>query len=206
MSNVLAVVLIVVVAVLAWRWYSAPRKYVASSVNVSRKPTLGSVPNGTPLRLADAMRLSVDNTFPRIEDSTVKVIHGDDEPRQYIDEVVRRLTKNGAKVTPLAAEVAQFSKFIDSKGVARFDLKFIVYDRTLSQPGYPADHVVKLVATFLQGPQDKAKLYSLGFATPRNPIGGPDAYDARASMYSRFQSPLEILKQMDLSPTAEVQV
>lgn len=195
------VIAVAVTAFVLWRRLLAPSaRYddAAAAVVKPRRPLLASVPNGTPLRLADAMRRSVDETFPRIEPESVKVFHGDGEAKALASDVLDRLTKNGAKVTALALETAKISKFVDSKGVVQTNIEFLVHDATASKPGYPADQVSKLAATYLQAPSSKPALFSLVFATPRAPIvGAPDGFDPYAIPLARFANPLEAMRQMN---------
>lgn len=172
-----------------------------------RKPALSNVPDGTPFGLADAMRLSVDDVFPRIGDAVVETVHDDAEGRLLIGMIVDRLNSHGASVTPIALQVAQFSKGVDANKVARYDLEFLVHDNQLTSPGYPANQIVKLKATMLRAPRQPFRIFALGFATPRDAAGGPQGYDPRDADHrlARWDSPLEILKQMHLGPGAQVQ-
>lgn len=178
-----------------------------STVIVPRRQVLAEVPNGTPLRLADSMRLSVDDTFPRIGDATVSLVHDMTEGKQLAQLVVARLNANGAKSTLLIPEVMNFSKSMDSNKIVRYDLKFMIYDNKAAEPGYPAEQTVKLAATLLQAPGQSTKVFSLGFATPHKPIGGPDGFDVlnTDAHLARWQSPLEILRQMNFGPDSQVQ-
>lgn len=202
-STVTAVIVIaiLVASFVLWRRVFSPsaRYDDAAAVEKPRRPTIASVPNGTPLRLADAMRLSVDESFPRFLPESVKVIHGDGEAKALVSDVMDRLAKNGAtKVTPLAVETAKISKFVDAKGVTQTNVEFLVHDATATKPGYPAEQVSKLAATYLQAPSSKPALYSLVFATPRAPIeGAPMGYDADDVPLAKFVSPLEAFKQMN---------
>ncbi len=201
--NVIIVIAILVALYVLWkRVFSPSARYDdAAVVEKPRKPVLATVPNGTPLRLADAMRMSVDETFPRIQPESVKVLHGDGEAKTLVADVMARLAKNGAtKVTPLALETAKISKFVDAKGVTQTNVEFLVHDATATKPGYPAEQVSKLAATYLQAQSSKPALYSLVFATPRAPIeGAPMGYDADDVPLAKFASPLEQLRQMNFN-------
>jgi hypothetical protein len=207
LTTVVVVLAIAVAAFVLWRRVFSPSsRYddVAPTVEKPRRPVLASVPNGTPLSLADSMRLSVDDSFPRIQTESVKTMHGDGEAKALVGDVAARLKKNGAKVTPLAVETAKISKFVDSKGVSQTNLEFLVHDATASKPGYPADQVSKLAATYLQAPGAKPSLFSLTFATPRAPIeGAPKGFDADDVPLARFVSPLEVFRQMDFNGPAQ---
>lgn len=187
---------------------SKPARYESEkTIIVPRKPVLAQVPNGTPTSLADSMRLSVDDVFPRIGDSTVTLVHDKAEGKQLANLVIDRLNAHGAKATLLAPEVMTFSKAMDSQKVVRYDMKFLIYDRREQKPGYPAEQAVKLAATLLHAPDQTPKIFSLNFATPHDPIGGPAGYDTLDddAHMARWESPLEILRQMNFSTGAPVQ-
>jgi hypothetical protein len=206
LTTVVVVLAIAVAAFVLWRRVFSTSRYddVAPKFEKPRRPVLASVPNGTPLGLADSMRMSVDDAFPRIQTESVKTTHGDGEAKALVGDVAARLKKNGAKVTPLAVETAKISKFVDSKGVSQTNLEFLVHDATASKPGYPADQVSKLAATYLQAPGAKPSLFSLTFATPSAPIeGAPAGFDADDVPLARFASPLEVFRQMDFNGPAQ---
>ena len=204
------ILLAAAVAFFAWKHaaMSKPARYDDDKVIViPRKPVLAQVPNGTPTSLADSMRLSVDDVFPRIGDSTVALVYDKAEGKLLANFVIDRLNANGAKATLLAPEVMNFSKSVDSQKIVRYDLKFLIYDMREQKPGYPAEQAVKLAATLLHAPDQTPKIFSLNFATPHDPIGGPKGYDAidDDAHLAKWQSPLEILKQMNFGPDSQVQ-
>ena len=204
------IVLAAAVTFFAWKHLamSKPARYDDdATVVIPRKPVLAQVPNGTPTSLADSMRLSVDDVFPRIGDSTVNLVYDRAEGKQLANLVVDRLNANGAKATLLAPEVMNFSKAVDSNKIVRYDLKFLIYDRKEQKPGYPAEQAVKLAATLLHAPNQTPKIFSLNFATPHDPVGGPKGYDAidDDAHLARWESPLEILRQLNFSTGAPVQ-
>jgi hypothetical protein len=174
-------------------------------LRVPRRPTDATLPNGLPPTIASAMAASLDASFPKIEDSAVQVLHGDDEARHYAEDVVERMKLGGASVALISPDTAKILKFVDGKGVIRRDIEFLVYDVTETTPGYPSNQIVKLKAIYLAEPNTRAALYALNFATPREEKGGMDGFDATVKEFSRFESPLEVLRQMNFGPEAQVQ-
>jgi hypothetical protein len=174
-------------------------------LRVPRKPTEETTPNGTTISLTSAMAASIDSKFPKVEDSAVQVLHGETEARIYAADAVERLKLAGASVALMSPDTATIEKFVDGKGVVRCDVGFLVYDVTETKPGYPSGQVVKLKAVYLAEPSSKPALYSLNFATPREEKGAMDGFDASVSNFARFESPLEVLKQMNFAPDAPMQ-
>jgi hypothetical protein len=212
-SGVLTIAVILAVAYVLWRLFgeklmtskSVDDDANAAILRVPRKPTEETLPNGTTTSLASAMAASIDATFPKIESSAVQVIHGDTEARTYAADAVERMKLAGASVTLMSPDTAKIAKFVDGKGIVRCDVEFLVYDVTETKPGYPSNQVAKLKAVYLSEPSSKPALYSLNFATPREENGAMDGFDASAENFARFESPLEVLKQMNFSPDAPMQ-
>lgn len=177
----------------------------AAILRVPRRPTNDTTPNGTTTSLASAMAASIDSSFPTIEDSAVQAIHGETEARDLASDAVERLKLAGASVTLLSPDTAKISKFVDGKGVVRSDVEFLAYDVTETKPGYPSNQAVKLRAIYLASPSSKPALYSLNFATPREEGGAMDGFDPSAAPFARFESPLEVLRQMNFGPDAQMQ-
>ena len=164
-----------------------------------RELTIGNVPDHTPVRLADAMRLATDTMVPRLAGSARSGLPTPEVARAAIDEVVRRLNANGAGVS--ATPVAEARQVVDEAGVLAVRVAFLAHDRI-------RNYSSKLRAVIIASPGGKMYVQSVKFATPYSAIeGGPLPYDSLEDTraLARYQKPHEVLRETDLSPGAKVQ-
>lgn len=198
--------ILVLVATLAWAVYKnyaagAPAdRSTAPPVQQALKPTIGGAPGGTPVRLADAMRLSTDTLVPRLGGAGKAVRPSAEDAKAVVDEILRRLAANGASaLSVVGLPVSEARQIVDENGTSAIRISFLVYDKT-------RNFASKIKATAIAGKDARIYVQSLGFAAPQKPIeGGPQPFDSREVLVARYHRPDEVLRETELGPGARVQ-
>lgn len=168
---------------------------------LTKAPALSSPSDGTPVRLADAMRLSSDTMVPRLDGSGGATQPLDASVKAAVAEVVRRLNANGAGVAVTGVPASEARQITDQSGARALRVSFMVYDGK-------RNYASKLVAVVIAPPNDKLYVQSVRFATPgMTTEGAPRPFDSAADVRpnARYAPPEEVLASSDFGPGAVVQ-
>ena len=196
----LIVALIAAIALALYQTYrsGAPQRQTAPPLRQSTPRTIAGAPNGTPLKLADAMRLAADQLVPRLSGSGTVSVPSADVARSAVQEVLKRLNANGAGLTDVATPVAEAKQIVDEFGTTALRVSFLAYDRV-------RNFASKLKAIVIAPADRRIYVQSVKFATAAQPLDqGPRAFEEGGEL-ARYLKPEEVLREMDLGPGARVQ-